>query len=123
MSMMAAKLILVVDDDEDIRDAVQQALEEEGYAVAVAANGKQALELLQGGVSPALILLDLMMPVMNGYEFVEKQGQDPPLAQIPVVILTADGSIDKAASIRIAGYVRKPIKLERLLAIARQYAS
>jgi CheY-like chemotaxis protein len=117
------KLILVVDDDEDIRDAVQQVLEEAGYQVAVAINGREALELLQTGPTPALVLLDLMMPVMSGEEFIQRQRQDPTLAQIPVVILTADGRIkEKAASLRASGYVRKPVTLDGLLSIARQYA-
>ena len=116
--------ILVVDDDDDIRDAVQQVLAAEEYEVAVAANGQQALEFLQSGRMPALILLDLMMPVMSGEQFVQRQRQDPTLAQIPVVILTADGRIkEKAASIHAAGYVRKPFTLKDLLAITRQFAS
>jgi CheY-like chemotaxis protein len=120
--MTGAKLILVVDDDDDIRDAVRDALEAEGYDVAVAANGKEALEQLQTDPTPALILLDLMMPVMSGEEFVQRQRQDPRLAQIPVVIVTADGRIhEKAAAIQAAGYVRKPVTLEGLLGIARQF--
>jgi CheY-like chemotaxis protein len=121
--MAGAKLILVVDDDEDTRDAIRQVLEAEGYKVAIAANGQQALELLRSGSIPALIMLDLMMPVMSGEEFVDKQRRDPTLARIPVVILTAGGTIaDKAASIHAAGYVRKPFTLEGLIAIARRFA-
>jgi CheY-like chemotaxis protein len=122
--MAGAKLILVVDDDEDTRDAIRQALEAEGYEVAVAANGQQALELLRSGSIPALIMLDLMMPVMSGEEFAEKQRRDPTLARIPVVILTAGGgrNEDKAASIQAVGYVRKPFTLEGLIAIARRFA-
>jgi two-component system chemotaxis response regulator CheY len=121
--MTGAKLILVVDDDADIRDAIREALEMEGYQVTVAVNGQQALNFLQSGPMPALILLDLMMPVMSGEQFVEKQRQDSALAQIPVVILSADGRIrEKAASIHAAGYIHKPVTLDGLLAIARQYA-
>jgi CheY-like chemotaxis protein len=124
MTMTATKLILVVDDDEDVRDTIREALEVQGYEVAIAANGQQALEVLQSGPMPALILLDLMMPVMSGQQFLEKQRQDATLAKVPVVILTADGRIkEKAASVHATGYVRKPVTLDGLLAIARQFAS
>jgi CheY-like chemotaxis protein len=67
-------------------------------------------------------LLDLMMPVMSGEEFVQRQRQDPRLEPIPVVIVTADGRInEKAAAIRAAGYVRKPVTLDGLLGVARQF--
>src|SRR5436190_21383655 len=95
--MTEGKLILVVDDDEDVRDAVREALEAQRYEVAVAANGQQALDMLRSGPRPSLIFLDLMMPVMSGEGFVEKQRQDPALAQIPVVILSADREIKEKA--------------------------
>jgi CheY-like chemotaxis protein len=121
--MAEAKLILVVDYDYDIREALQEALEDAGYKVAVAVNGRAALELMETGPMPALILLDLMMPVMNGEEFIQIQQEDPTLAHIPVVILTANGRIkEKATSLRTAGYMHKPFTLEDLLAIARQFA-
>jgi CheY-like chemotaxis protein len=121
--MSASKLVLIVDDDEDIRDAIRQALEDEGYEVADAANGREALELLQTGPIPALILLDLMMPVMTGEQFLLEQRQRPALAQIPVVVLSANDRIkEKAELFHAAGYLRKPVTLDVLLGVARQFA-
>lgn len=80
--------ILVIDDDEGIREALQLTLEMEGYTVFTAANGKVGLEFLSSQM-PRLILLDLMMPVMNGWAFLEAVEKDPVLATIPIVVMTA----------------------------------
>jgi CheY-like chemotaxis protein len=79
---MSAHTIMVVDDD-DIRDALGEVLRTTGHEVVTAANGHEALELLRNGVSVCLVLLDLMMPVMDGYRFLEAQREDPDLSSIP----------------------------------------
>jgi CheY-like chemotaxis protein len=83
--------VLVVEDDAAIRMALTEALQDEGFDVAAAANGRQALDRLRGGPLPSAIVLDLMMPVMDGWDFRHAQLQDPKLRQIPVVVVTAAG--------------------------------
>jgi CheY-like chemotaxis protein len=85
---MAAPLILIVDDEPDIREVIAEMLLLDGYRVRTASNGKLALERARGQ-RPDLIVLDLMMPVMNGWEFLEAKRADPELAAIPVMIVTA----------------------------------
>jgi CheY-like chemotaxis protein len=81
--------ILVVDDDTELRETLGELLGEEGYDTRLAENGKRALELLRHGERPRLILLDLMMPEMNGWQFREEQLKDEVLRDIPVVVMTA----------------------------------
>lgn len=84
-------ILLVVDDDDDVRLALKLYLEAEGYVVEEAPNGSEALERLRHGLRPRVIVLDLMMPVMNGWEFREQQKAAHDLKDIPVVIFTATG--------------------------------
>lgn len=84
------RLIMVVDDDEDVRDAVSGVLKDEGFDVVTAPNGAVALAELEDGPRPSAILLDLMMPVMSGWEFWDRQ-QASPHASIPIIVLTATG--------------------------------
>jgi CheY-like chemotaxis protein len=105
--------ILIVDDDADIRDSLGSLLEGEGYAVACAANGREALDRLRAGLLPCLILLDLMMPVMDGLAFIAQQTADPTLAGIPVVVITAAGQTKTASLPRPV--LSKPIQIETLL--------
>lgn len=115
--------ILVVEDDFDIRDTLAQILEAEGYDVAGAANGAEALDVLARQTPPALILLDLMMPVMNGWQFRAEQLKDPELASIPVVIISADSGVgQKAQAIGAADSLKKPVPLETLLSVVSRYA-
>ncbi len=114
--------ILIVDDDADIRLALSQALQFEGYRTTTAVNGAEALKQMRQGGRPCLILLDLMMPVMNGWEFRVEQQQDPELAAIPVVILTGDGRIrQKQESLRVTDGLRKPVELESLLSMVASH--
>ena len=83
--------ILVVEDDLAIRDSLKSALQEEGFDAVTAANGCEALEVLRAGERPSAILLDLMMPVMDGWDFRQEQVADPALRDIPVLIVTATG--------------------------------
>lgn len=113
--------ILIVEDDNDIRESLAQVLELEGYNVSTAANGKEALELLTTIKRPCLILLDLMMPVMSGWEFLNAQRDDMMLATIPVVVVSAAG--EKAKSTPASGFIKKPIDLPVLLSMIEQYCS
>ena len=111
-----SKSVLVVEDDPLIRGAMQMVLEWEGYRVAWAANGRQALDLLRSGEQPSCILLDLMLPVLDGWTFREEQLRDPALAAIPVVVVSA---ADRAACLQASGHVQKPFQPEELLAALR----
>ena len=111
-----AKLVLIVEDDLDQARLIAEVLEAAGYRTAIAANGCEALAHLRTNNHPDLILLDMMMPVMDGWKFREEQRKWPALASIPVVIVTADGDArGKAASIQAAGHVAKPITIDSLL--------
>jgi CheY-like chemotaxis protein len=91
--------VLVVDDDADVRSAVGELLNEEGFAVCVAENGRVALDLLERGLRPQVVLLDLMMPVMDGWDFRAQQLRSASLRDLPVIIITAAGF--SAASMRM----------------------
>jgi CheY-like chemotaxis protein len=118
--MSGPSYILVVDDNHDIRELVREILEFEGYVVVTASNGKEALERLGGVDLPSLILLDLMMPTMNGWEFRAEQLKDLRLASIPLVVLTGDGNAsEKARVLRATSYIMKPVHLDSLLAIVQ----
>ncbi len=118
-----AKTILVVEDDDATRESLGLILGARGYGVLGAANGEEALGLLRSGPHPDLILLDLMMPVMDGWQFRREQAADAALAAIPVIVLSADGNVtQKAEAIRAAGYLQKPVEVESLLeAIRKQF--
>jgi len=112
--------ILVVDDDPDILDSLRDFLEVEGFVVAIAANGLQALEWLRQTPAPSLVLLDMRMPQMDGWAFLESLRQNPALATIPVAAFTAD------MSARVDGVVatlRKPFDVEDVLRLLRQYSA
>ncbi len=108
--------ILVVEDDDDIRSALSALLEDAGHVVACAADGLQALDVLEALPGPDLILLDLMMPRMNGTEFRAAQLADARIAAIPVVILSAGSrSLDTAAALGAAAHFAKPFDIRALL--------
>ena len=114
--------ILVVEDDADIRSGVAEVLREEGYDVATAAHGAEALEWLRTGNSASLILLDLMMPVMDGWEFRGEQLRDPRAARIPVVVLSGAGDVGQhASSLGVDGFLVKPLNLGDLFGAAERY--
>jgi CheY-like chemotaxis protein len=116
--------ILVVDDDADIRSTIADILGDAGYTVQAAANGREALDLLKTSPLPALILLDLMMPELDGWGFMAALQQElPTLATIPVVIFSAHGDAGAAASsLEVVGFVKKPIRLDELLAAVERCA-
>jgi CheY-like chemotaxis protein len=113
--------LLVVDDDPDIREAIQQVVEIEGYRAVTAGDGAEALGQLRSGVSPCLILLDLRMPGMDGRTFRERQRAEPGLAGIPVIVLTGDRDGPQIAASLGAECVLKPIDLDKLLAIVDRF--
>jgi CheY-like chemotaxis protein len=114
--------VLVVEDDEALAGAIASTLEEEGVGVTVARNGRAALEKLRGSFRPCLILLDITMPVMNGFEFRQEQLRDVSLAGIPVVVCTADGRLaQKALALGVAAFLKKPLTAAELLRVVRDY--
>jgi len=111
--------VLVVEDDLDIREVMRMVLEASGYQVLEAGDGAEALVVARAH-RPRLILLDLMMPGMDGFQFRESQLRDPAIAAIPVVIVSGGGAVpEKAAELGAAGYLVKPTDLQRLLAVMR----
>ncbi len=111
---MTSPLVLVVDDDPDILDAICDILEGEGYRVARARHGVEALERVDEE-RPAIILLDLMMPVMDGLAFAQALRQRPALPRIPIVVISADGSPQKAEAVGAEGFLAKPFDIDALL--------
>ncbi|HEY4118011.1 MAG TPA: response regulator, partial [Byssovorax sp.] len=110
--------VLVVDDDPAICETLQELLEDEGYRVSTAANGVEALEYLmvRRGDPPGLILLDFMMPVMNGVELLDQIAADVTLPRVPVVVLSANAGFSKRAHQRdIVLYLSKPVSVAHLL--------
>ncbi len=107
-----APTILVVDDDEDVRESVSLILQDEGYRVATANDGAQALAWLEREPDPCLILLDLVMPHMDGAVLLEKLRADPRLSKVPVAFLSA-GNVRGAPG--ECTFLLKPVALERLL--------
>jgi CheY-like chemotaxis protein len=120
--MAERRSILIVEDDRDLREALSEVLRDEGYSVAGAGDGQEALDRLRRDQRPSLILLDLTMPVMNGWQFRAEQRQDPLLSGIPVVILSAgDHLAEQMAPLGVHDYVHKPIELDELLRTVERY--
>jgi CheY-like chemotaxis protein len=115
--------ILVVDDEPDIRESLKEVLELEGYRVVAASNGREALDRLPDMSKPCVILLDLMMPVMNGWEFAEAVQADAVLADIPIVVVTAFSQEVESERRRIAtrGVVAKPVDLNSLIRMVTRF--
>ena len=115
-----SNVVLVVDDDPDILEALSEILEAEGFEIRRARNGKEALERLEPD-PPQLILLDLMMPVMDGWEFAQRLKQRPRVSSIPIIVLSADRNVsNKAAEIGAVGHLAKPFELNDLLDMVRR---
>ena len=112
---MALKTILVVEDDDTMRELLRLHLTTAGYAVRVAANGIEAGHAVLG-ITPDLIITDVRMPHMSGFELVEALREDPAMAKIPVIFLTIEGdAYDRGASLGALEYLTKPIRVEVLL--------
>jgi CheY-like chemotaxis protein len=121
---MSRPTILVVDDDADIRSVLADVLRDERYTVVEAADGAEALTLMGAmATQPALILLDLMMPQVDGWEFRRRQLLDPKLASTPVVIISAFAPTDSSSRDLFAKTtrLRKPVDLDSLLHVVRSH--
>ncbi len=113
--------ILLVDDHGDVRDGMAVLLRDAGYAVVTASNGQEALAALYAGLRPSLIIMDLMMPVMNGFEFREEQLRDDRIAAIPFIAYSAVVNLAKNAEhLNADGYFEKPIDMTALLGLVHQ---
>ena len=110
--------VLIAEDDEAIRDGLSMSLEIEGYRVLTASNGKEALELLPTLEPPCLLLLDLIMPEMSGWELLERKNSDPKLAHIPVVVLSATESQRLEG---VVAFVPKPYELDKVINAIHRY--
>ncbi len=118
---MAQKTVLLAEDDLEIRDILQDLLEAEGYDVIPASHGRQALEFLRsarGSKLPDLVVLDIMMPLVDGHQVLDEMKKDPVLAEIPVVVLSAAVRERPAGA---AAFLRKPIPLQKLIDTIRGY--
>jgi CheY-like chemotaxis protein len=112
--------VLIVEDDADLREMMAQLLTLEGFAAATAANGREALLYLQTNAAPDVILLDLMMPVMDGWEFRREQQRDRDMAGVPVIVLSALDQ-PRAADVAADAFLKKPLDFDRLLELIRRY--
>jgi CheY-like chemotaxis protein len=110
--------ILIVEDDEDAREAMVALLQMKGYQAVPAGNGKEALDYLRRAPAPDLILLDLWMPVMDGWQFRTEQAKDPRLAEIPVIVVTA---LSDRTDVDADEIIAKPVDVDRLLTSVNHY--
>jgi CheY-like chemotaxis protein len=124
----ANKRILLVDDDADLRESLAEALEEVGYTVDRAGNGQEALQKLRshtGAERPVAVLLDLLMPVMNGWQFCQLKRRDPAVADIPVIAMSGAVSRDPRSPyfIEVEDFLAKPVEFADLLHKLRAMAA
>jgi DNA-binding response OmpR family regulator len=115
------KLIVVVDDDDDVRELIEFRLTRAGYEVVSGRDGEEALSLIRGK-RPALAVLDIMMPKLNGYEVTRQLRQDPELNRIPVILLTAsvqEGAATMGFEAGADDHMRKPFSPQELLVRVR----
>jgi CheY-like chemotaxis protein len=117
--------VLIVEDDRDIRGALREILHDEGFRPLEAVNGQDAIDRLGSmGENPCVILLDIMMPVMDGWGFRTVQQADPQLSTIPVVVLTAHANAEQTArEMLAAGFLKKPVSIDVLLKTVNRYCS
>lgn len=120
--MSEKKKILVVDDDADILSLIGHILELEGYEVELASHGIEALDRLKNTSRlPSFVLLDLMMPYMDGASFIQALSEDPKLSQVSVMVMSASGEREaRKKGIDAARFIKKPIDLDTLIEVARQ---
>jgi CheY-like chemotaxis protein len=113
-----SKTVLIVEDDPDTREVLEEMLDAGGYQVVTATNGAEGLAALEGIQPPAVVLLDLMMPVMSGFAFLEELVRRPDHAGFPVLLISANETLEQAAQLPgVVGYVRKPFDLDEVLAL------
>ncbi len=119
--MTSDERILVVDDDDDIREVIQDVLASEGYLVDVARDGAEALSKLPGAAPPSLILLDMMMPNMDGETFLRAVRSKPQMADARVVVVSGSAGIrDRVNAMDVAACLVKPFELDELLGVVRR---
>ncbi|HET7505879.1 MAG TPA: response regulator [Kofleriaceae bacterium] len=118
LAIDASRFVLIVDDDPDLLEVTSFVIENEGVVVQTARNGAEALAQLRAGRAPGLVLLDLMMPVMNGWEFLSEVARDPALKKIPVVVLTAGAHTHVPGAREV---LPKPLDLKALLRAVEHY--
>ena len=114
--------VLIVEDDVDIRESLEGLLVHAGYTVATASDGAEALAYMRSHDRPCVVLLDLMMPVMNGRQLRVEMQKDPSLDSIPVVVLSGGGRVEEeAAALGAVGYVTKPFQTRSVLSLIQQH--
>jgi CheY-like chemotaxis protein len=113
-------LVAIIEDDSEFRAMLRELLEEERYRVVVAGNGAEALEILRGDPLPHVILLDVSMPVMDGFDFMRFRNDDPRLSAIPVVHVT-NAKPHERPTIGVNDVVRKPIDIDEILFAIKRY--
>jgi len=114
--------VLIVDDDEDVRDMVALSVSAEGFAAATASDGKEALDRLRETPKPSLVFLDLRMPRMNGFDVLAAMRREPELGAVPVVVITGDStSVPRAIAAGAVECLVKPIELDDLIATVRRF--
>jgi CheY-like chemotaxis protein len=117
-----AKKILVVEDDTSIRELLVELLESESYEVFSAVNGLEAIKFLELGNLPDLILIDLMMPIMDGYSFRTEQLKNDQWSKIPTVVMSAEANAkEKMKNFQITAFLSKPVELEIILSTVSRY--
>lgn len=116
---MSKATILVVDDDADCREMLSDLLSGQGYTVACAENGREALDYINASI-PSLMILDLMMPVMSGWELLARQKADPRLESLPVIVVSASGL---AKDIEAEAVLPKPVDFKALMNVVKQNCS
>ncbi len=113
-------MILLVEDEDEVREVIETVLRSEGYDVTPVRHGREALDVLRRGLRPCIIILDLMMPVMDGWQFRAEQLRDSELLKIPTVVYSAIGGIDEAVeSLNVAGGFQKGDFAEMLRFVAQ----
>lgn len=119
---MSLPTVFIIEDDVDTRDMLAKFLELEGYNVELAANGRQALDLLASGTNANVIVLDLMMPVMDGWEFRRRQVEDARLRNIPTIVVSAAGR-ERLTQVSADAYLSKPVDMDELLERVSKFCS
>jgi CheY-like chemotaxis protein len=119
MSVRSGDIVLVVDDDPELREIMEAVLAKAGYSVVVAADGHEGLKLMRS-VRPALVFLDINMPIMDGAEFRESQRRDPDMIRIPTVVMTA-ANTEPLLDLAVEETLRKPFHLDDLMRIVRRH--
>jgi CheY-like chemotaxis protein len=122
---MNRNTVLIIEDHHDIREAIESILRMEGYRVHGVRNGEEALDALNLMGRPGLILLDMMMPVLDGWNFLQILGTDTPVSSVPIVVVTAFSPdaifAEMPEPANVVGFIQKPIAVDKLLSYVRDY--